>query len=86
MSFGKPNAGIQVDQWPMCAVCNKPVEELSVHEDFLSDIHVFIARCHGETDRGEVFRMDLANRARVILGPCFVGKRLPVEPKRRCLP
>jgi len=36
---------------PLCAVCGVPVERFEEQEDAFMQRKVFIARCHGETER-----------------------------------
>lgn len=52
MSNIQPYLG--VPGWPICDVCNKPVERMETFNDPLSYTRTFRASCHGQTQQVQV--------------------------------
>lgn len=70
---------------PDCALCGKPVEDFTEEEGFLDRFVVFIARCHGETQRVRV-ELETIKDGRVDFGLAFVPEnRLAAAPAPRQL-
>jgi hypothetical protein len=44
----------------MCAVCEKPVEKIIVHQDTESNTYHYEVCCHGETDSVSITRQEMA--------------------------
>lgn len=59
---------------PICARCNKPVDDLIEAEDHFMERLVFIACCHGERERVVIPWSDLASsvNTRLQFGRAFV--------------
>jgi hypothetical protein len=74
---------------PTCALCNKPVEEFyEAHDPFLARV-VFVARCHGESQRIALDEQEIdESRGKLDLGLAFVPEGPPAlpAPSLRALP
>ena len=75
MSF---NDKAKIADWPICDLCNKPVESLERHDDHFRCEVIFIARCHGDKEvvrfyEEELFVMTTGIRA----GRAFQKNALP---------
>ena len=67
---------------PTCAVCHKPVETFEEVEDTFIDRVVFVARCHGQTER---VVLQSGEASRVDFGLAFATLALPPGPEEsRC--
>lgn len=46
--------------WPVCALCNSPVDEMRRTDDFERGV-VFMVKCHGDEETTTVTHWDLCN-------------------------
>jgi len=67
---------------PWCVVCNAPVERLSSDKDILRDETIFVAHCHGKSERVTLSATELAQaRGQVWSGQAFEIKAFAGEAK-----
>jgi hypothetical protein len=79
--------------YPTCAVCKKPVDELTVEDGIMFDGRIFTVRCHGQTEQVRVSMRDIeemlrAGQSRLYLGEAFAPKtplQLEEDMKRRLM-
>jgi hypothetical protein len=69
---------------PRCALCDKPVEEFTEEEGFLDRMVVFVARCHGETERVKI-GIEVLHNGGIDFGLAFVPKNQLAAPGVRGL-
>ena len=55
---------------PICAVCNKEVDRMTNHNDWMRDEVVLVVECHGQTDICSLNRSDFQE----MLYACKIGK------------
>lgn len=64
------------DLRPECAVCEKPIDDLSVLRDAISGTTHFRVRCHGEVEEFSVTHRDVVAAGRISLGRAFEKPRV----------
>lgn len=79
MSFGP--AFIQ-PTFPICAICNKPVDELTTTDNPPDRTFVITASCHGETETVAVPWTQIADAAYMSLGGVAFAPKTQMRPIR----
>jgi len=64
--------------WPVCSVCNRPVESMESYFDREAREVVFVAKCHGDTETTRVSELDLLSTD-LRTGLAFTNRRLSHE-------
>jgi metal-dependent hydrolase (beta-lactamase superfamily II) len=60
--------------FPICAVCNKPVESIQSMDDISSSRKLFRVHCHGETEEAFLNDEMIENTDSVRFGQAFIDK------------
>lgn len=62
-------------KFPICDVCNKPVEEMDVRNDINFDVQIFKVKCHGEVQEVMVTTLTMLD-CEITVDRAFVQKKL----------
>ena len=65
--------------WPICAVCNKPVDKVMSCDDFYTGGTRYAVECHGEREESLLTPEDLLTANRIEFGTAFRRNDIPKE-------
>ena len=62
--------------WPLCAVCNKPVEKMEVFNDLHAYARTYRASCHGAKQDVVITDIAMMNAIKIVFDVAFVQPKL----------
>lgn len=65
-----------IELWPICAICNKKVDDIKLEDDYMADKIVITVKCHNDFETMSLDRNFVIHN-HLDKGFAFTTKRLP---------
>lgn len=69
----------KIEGWPMCAICNKPVDKVEAHDSFERHGKLFRVFCHGDVEEQWLTDWQAVVTDQISFGMAFYRQALPDE-------